>query len=67
LSYLFPHSRPFAFIRGSTSSIEEVPRKMRDTAGETPALPFEKAASSFSSLRLSTFDFKTCDSLPLPQ
>jgi hypothetical protein len=35
---------------------------MRDTAGETPALPFEKAASSFSSLRLSTFDFKTCDS-----
>jgi hypothetical protein len=27
---------------------EEVSRKMRDTAGGTPALPFEEAASSFS-------------------
>jgi hypothetical protein len=28
---------------------EEVSRKMRDTASETLALPFEEAASSFSS------------------
>jgi hypothetical protein len=27
---------------------EEVSRKMRDTAGGTPALPFEEADSSFS-------------------
>jgi hypothetical protein len=27
---------------------EEVPRKMRDTASETLALPFEESASSFS-------------------
>jgi hypothetical protein len=25
--------------------LEEVPRKMRDTAGGTPALPFEEAAT----------------------
>ena len=29
--------------------VEEAPRKMRDTAGGTPALPIEEAASSFSS------------------
>jgi hypothetical protein len=29
--------------------IEEVPRKMRDTAGGTPALPYDEATSSFSS------------------
>jgi hypothetical protein len=29
---------------------EEVSRKMRDTASETLALPFEEAASSYSSI-----------------
>jgi hypothetical protein len=54
------HSRFFASIRGSEilkdSALrgrialpgEEVPRKMRGTAGGTPALPFEEAASSLS-------------------
>jgi hypothetical protein len=27
------------------ATVEEVPRKMRDTAGGTPALPFEEAAT----------------------
>ena len=33
----------------STTTIEEVSRKMRDTASETLALPLEEAASSLSS------------------
>ena len=33
----------------SAATIEEVSRKMRDTASETLALPHEEAASSFSS------------------
>jgi hypothetical protein len=40
------HGRPGT---GCPSYDEEVSRKMRDTAGGTPALPFEEAAPSFSS------------------
>ncbi|MCX6845852.1 MAG: hypothetical protein NTU84_04695, partial [Verrucomicrobia bacterium] len=39
------HGRPR--VRCSSYD-EEVSRKMRDTAGGTPALPFEESASSFS-------------------
>jgi hypothetical protein len=57
LSIIRVSSRLFAvrkfFIRfGAAGRIalpgEEVPRKMRGTAGGTPALPFEEAASSLS-------------------
>jgi hypothetical protein len=57
---LFPHSRFFASIRGSeilkdsaqrgriALPGEEVPRRMRGTAGGTPAHHYEEAVSSLS-------------------
>jgi hypothetical protein len=56
----------------SAATIEEVSRKMRDTASETLALPHEEAAYSFSSLEtehlnLETFFDVRCSNPPLPQ